>query len=88
MISVTIGDGVTMIGYYSFADCKSLASLTIGKSVTTIGHYAFRNCNSLAKIYCYATEPPATNGISFPKYEDKATLYVPSGSSSKYKSSS
>ena len=85
--SAIIGDGVTLIGYNSFADCNSLASLTIGKNVTTIDHYAFRNCNSLTKMYCYAIKPPTTNGISFPKYEDKAILYVPSGCSSAYKSS-
>ena len=48
--SVTIGNGVTSIGYYAFSDCSSLTSVTIGNGVTSIGNYAFDYCSSLTSV--------------------------------------
>ncbi len=48
--SVTIGNGVTSIGYGAFSGCTSLNSITIPDSVTSIGDYAFENCDSLTSI--------------------------------------
>ena len=45
--SVTIGDGVTSIGYSAFYNCSSLTSVTIPDSVTSIGSSAFDGCSSL-----------------------------------------
>ena len=51
LTSITIGENVTSIGDYAFANCKGLTSLTIANSVTSIGYFAFRNCNSLTSVY-------------------------------------
>lgn len=51
LASVTIGNGVTSIGYRAFYGCQSLTSITIPDSVTSIGSYAFRNCDSLTSVY-------------------------------------
>lgn len=42
IISVTIPNSVTSIGYIAFRDCSSLTSITIPNSVVTIGSQAFR----------------------------------------------
>ena len=41
---VVIGDGVTSIGQYAFALCKSLSEITIPAKVERIGEYAFYDC--------------------------------------------
>ena len=41
---VVIGDGVTSIGDYAFALCKSLSEITIPAKVERIGEYAFYDC--------------------------------------------
>ena len=48
--SVTIPNGVTIIGEDAFFRCRSLASITIPEGVTSIGNSAFRSCTSLASI--------------------------------------
>ena len=63
LTSVTIGDGVTSIGWYAFRDCVGLTSVTIGNSVTSIGIYAFYNCDGLTAVYI--TDIAAWCGIEF-----------------------
>ena len=48
--SITIGNGVTSIGYEAFYNCSSLASVTIPDSVTSIDNGAFYNCSSLESV--------------------------------------
>lgn len=50
VVSVTIPDSVTYIGYGAFDSCSKLKSVVIGKSVETISERAFCNCKSLEKI--------------------------------------
>ena len=50
MISVTIPNSVTSIGYCVFVGCSSLTSVTIGNSVTSIGEGAFYECSSLISV--------------------------------------
>ena len=49
-ISFNIPDGVTSVGRYAFADCKSLSSISIPNGVTSIGRCAFAYCSSLSSI--------------------------------------
>jgi len=48
---LVIPEGVTSIGNFLFANCKSLRSVTIPASVTTIGWDAFDRCENLTVIY-------------------------------------
>lgn len=50
VVSVTIPDSVTLIGWEAFNSCSKLKSVVIGKSVETISEYAFSYCKSLEKI--------------------------------------
>ena len=50
MEHLVVGDKITHIGNYAFADCKSLKSVKLGKNVTTIGNYAFSQCSKLNEI--------------------------------------
>ena len=57
--SITIPNGVTTIGSYTFKDCLSLTSVIIPTSVTSIGANAFSFCSSLTNV----TIPNSVNSI-------------------------
>ena len=47
---VTIPDGVTNIGNYTFRNCTGLTSIKIPKNVTSIGKNAFDGCTDLKEV--------------------------------------
>ena len=47
---ITICDGITNIGSYSFIGDTSLNKITIDNNVTSIGNFAFSGCTSLTNI--------------------------------------
>ncbi|MBE5791065.1 MAG: hypothetical protein E7322_02775 [Clostridiales bacterium] len=50
MKSITIPEGVTIIGEYAFWKCSNLKSVIIPEGVTKIESYAFMDCTSLTSI--------------------------------------
>lgn len=48
--AVKIGDGVTTIGGYAFAQCKNITSVTIPDSVISITDGAFVGCSKLTSV--------------------------------------
>lgn len=50
LVSLTIKDGVTEIGYRAFSGCGNLTTVTIGSCVKTINAEAFVNCGKLREI--------------------------------------
>jgi len=50
MEEIDFGDGVTIIGDYSFHNCRGLTSINIPNSVTTIKEGAFFRCNGLEEV--------------------------------------
>ena len=48
--SVILGDNVTKLDSYSFANCKTLSNVVMGKGVTEIGSNAFGGCIGLERI--------------------------------------
>ena len=80
LTSITIPNSVTSIGSYAFFLC-GLKSITIPNSVTSIGRNAF---SALKSIYSLIEEPMDCYGSWSNCYY--ASLYVPLGTSEKYKS--
>lgn len=87
---MTIGNGVTNIGYEAFKSCSSLLTVLIGNGTKTIDRKAFADCPNLKDVYCLAVKYPIPswtenvdifNG-SYPSY---VTLHVPDVSVEQYK---
>lgn len=50
LTTITIPDGVKIIGIGAFWNCTDLTSVTIGNSVTSIEDYAFYYCSGLTSV--------------------------------------
>lgn len=65
---VSIGNGVTSIGYSAFASCEGLSDITIPSSVASIGEFAFSGCKNLSGITIpsgvTSIKPATFNGCS------------------------
>ena len=93
LTSVTIPSNVISIENGAFCDCSGLTSITIPNSVTSIGAWAFEGCTGLTDVFCYAEIVPTTSSDAFNSEINNAmlpninnaTLHVPSGSISQYR---
>lgn len=47
---ITIGNGITSIGEWAFANCSGLTGIIIPESVTSIGESAFNGCDGLTDV--------------------------------------
>ena len=92
LTSLTMGNRVSYIENMAFRGCSSLTELTIPKSVKKIGTQSFYACKTLNKIVSLIEEPFEISGksVTYPTFSpttfENATLYVPVGTLSKYKS--
>ena len=62
LTSITIPEGVTIIGSSAFSCCSSLTSITIPEGVTSIGSSAFSGCSSLTAINIPESVTSIANG--------------------------
>lgn len=86
LTSLTLPESVTKIEQYTFRGCNRLKTVTIGSQMQEIGSSSFANCDSITKVVLKAENPPTINENTFSQsaYRD-ATLYVPTGTTSKYR---
>ena len=59
LTSVTLGDGVTALGYGAFSSCKKLTSFTFGNCLERIGDFCFNSTPLLTEV----TLPASLNYI-------------------------
>ncbi len=81
---VTLSEGLKVIGKDALS-ITGLSSVTIPSTVSVIGQRAF-NCNALSTITSLIREPFEVQEIFGSLKRERATLYVPSGTKSKYES--
>lgn len=85
--SITNNDisySVTSIGEKAFWGYSSLTRVVIPNSVVNIGEAAFEGCDNLISVVVNNKTPISINANTFTNREN-ATLFVPKGSISKYK---
>ena len=83
---LSLPKNIQSIGHSAFIGCSSLDSLVfMGDSLQTIGDSAFCNCNQLAKISLQDTLPPIIEAHTFESVDRSIPIYVPLGSSERYK---
>jgi hypothetical protein len=83
---LSLPKNIQSIGHSAFIGCSSLDSLVfMGDGLQTIGDSAFCNCNQLAKISLQDTLPPIIEAHTFESVDRSIPIYVPLGSSERYK---
>ena len=83
---IIIPNKTKTIGKASFLNCTSLDSLVfMGDSIERIGDSAFCNCTQLAKVSLQDTLPPMIEAHTFEGVDRSIPIYVPLGSSQRYK---
>ena len=83
---LSLPKNIQSIGHSAFIGCSSLDSLVFtGDGLQTIGDSAFCNCNQLAKISLQDTLPPIIEAHTFESVDRSIPIYVPLGSSKRYK---
>ena len=85
---IVIPEGVAHLGQYVFARCKNLRSITFPSNELSMSSDIFTETGgSIKEIHMKATTPPERCYFNPDDVELKnATIYVPKGSSNKYKS--
>ncbi len=57
LTNLTLGNRVTLISEWAFADCINLPEITIPTSVNSIGGHAFEECTLLVKVHFLGNAP-------------------------------
>ena len=86
LIGIIIPNKTKTIGKASFLNCSTLDSLVfMGDGIENIGDSAFCSCSQLAKISLKDTLPPIIKAHTFEGVDRSIPIYVPLGSSQRYK---
>lgn len=88
LTSVTIPEGVKIIGINAFLSCNALTGIEIPATVIEIDDSAFAGCGSLASITVLATTPPILGSEAFDSSVEGFAIYVPAESVDTYKAAS
>ncbi len=83
-IRIELPEGLRTIGERAFY-CPNLTTLILPSTVTSIGSHAFISCDNLACVEARMENPVDIEENTFSPFID-ATLYVPQGCASRYRS--
>lgn len=88
LTSVVLPATTSYVNQYAFVNCEALKSVLLPKAVTTVSDNIFLGCSALERVVSMATIVPAFIGTraltDMKPVFDKATLYVPAVSMTKY----
>ena len=76
IFSVTIGNGVTTVGQFAFADCGALKKVTLPDSIVAIAYGGFHTCSSLTQINL-PKNLESIGGVAFKACESLTELTIP-----------
>ena len=79
--SITIPNGISLIGFRTFYNCSSLKNIILANTLTTINSNAFDSCSSLEEIIIPKTVKTIYNDI-FYKCTNLKVVYCEAGSKS------
>lgn len=83
---VTIADGATKLGKYSYRNCDELTTISIPSTIQSIGQECFDGCTSLNSFTSNAITPPSLDEDVFKGVDcQHGILYVPEESVDEYK---
>jgi hypothetical protein len=85
MEDVSLPQKLTIMMISTFSGCSHLKTINIPASVTKIESWVFKGCGSLEKVTSYMTTPCTLASDAFKDANMEATLYVPRGSKTTYK---
>ncbi|GMH98037.1 hypothetical protein TrST_g14300 [Triparma strigata] len=77
LVVVDIPEGITIIGFASFANCSSLKDIKFPKSITSIGFHSFHSCSSLEFVDLLHTNVKRLGGGAFGNCTSLKTMTVP-----------
>ena len=83
--TVTIKQGLEVIGSSTFSGSSSLESVTLPSTVKQINSYAFASCSSLVSVALAAVTPPSLGERVFYNTNSALTIKVPAASVNAYK---
>ena len=83
--TIDFSEGLTTIGASAFRNCSALKCITLPASLSEIGDECFYASNNLNEVRVHFSSPMSIDENTFPTRK-KATLYVPAGTVSAFKS--
>ena len=88
LTEVVMPQDLIIIGDQAFYGCSSLRTLTLPPKLQTIYPYAFRGCSSLSLIRVECRKQPVVYDSIFDLQTfDRATLFIPAGTTASYTNS-
>lgn len=86
LTALSLPTTLVSIADYAFLGCYALSSVNLPQSLSLLGNQAFDDCTNLSQIICAGTPAATLSSAVFPlsSYAD-ATLFVPKGSLTDYK---
>lgn len=83
--SINLSENLQYIDECAFSLCSKLSRITLPSTLKSIGKRAFSSCSKLYSIYSMIQTPFTIDDNVFDELYDIATLYVPTGTIDKYK---